>query len=177
MTTPVTKFKNKKQLRAVLESTQEPESTKSERSRLVKILDADYKPADIDEIVMKADNLNEEQKDSLRILLNKYKTLFDGSLGDFNVPPVKLEVKPNTEPVHSRHFLVPHIHRQTLYKEIQRMVALGILEKASCSAWSSPTFIIPKPNGTVRMVSDFRKLNANLVRKPYPIPKISGIIQ
>ena len=30
MTTPVTKFKNKKQLRAVLESTQEPESTKSE---------------------------------------------------------------------------------------------------------------------------------------------------
>ena len=87
MTTPVTKFKNKKQLRAVLESTQEPESTKSERSRLVKILDADYKPADIDDIVMKADNLNKEQKDSLRILLNKYKNLFDGSLGDFNVPP------------------------------------------------------------------------------------------
>ena len=177
MTTPVTKFKNKKQLRAVLESTQEPESTKSERSRLVKILDADYKPADIDDIVMKADNLNKEQKDSLRILLNKYKNLFDGSLGDFNVPPIKLEVKPNTEPVHSRPFPVPHIHRQTLYKEIQRMVALGILEKASCSAWASPTFIIPKPNGTVRMVSDFRKLNTNLVRKPYPIPKISGIMQ
>ena len=57
------------------------------------------------------------------------------------------------------------------------MVALGILEKTSCSAWASPTFIIPKPNGTVRMVSDFRKLNANLVRKPYPIPKISGIMQ
>ena len=27
------------------------------------------------------------------------------------------------------------------------------------------------------MVSDFRTLNANLVRKPYPIPKISGIMQ
>ena len=64
-------------------------------------MDADYKPADIDDIVMKADNLNKEQKDSLRILLNKYKNLFDGSLGDFNVPPIKLEVKPNTEPVHS----------------------------------------------------------------------------
>ena len=57
------------------------------------------------------------------------------------------------------------------------MVTLGILEKASCSVWTSPTFIMPKPNGTVRMVSDFRKLNANLVRKPYPIPKISGIMQ
>ena len=27
------------------------------------------------------------------------------------------------------------------------------------------------------MVSDFRKLNSNLSRKPYPIPKISGKIQ
>ena len=51
MTTSVSKFENKKQLRAVLESTREPESTKSERSRLVKILDADYKPADIEDIV------------------------------------------------------------------------------------------------------------------------------
>ena len=40
MTTSVSKSENKKQLRAVLESTREPESTKSERSRLVKILDA-----------------------------------------------------------------------------------------------------------------------------------------
>ena len=88
-------------------------------------------------------------------MLNKYKELFNGSLGDFNVPPIKLEIKPGTELVHSRSFHVPHIHRQTLYKEIQRMLVLGILERASCSVWASPTSIIPKPNGTVRMVSDF----------------------
>ena len=52
MTIPVTQFINKKQVRAVLES------TKSEHSRLVKNLDADYKPADSDDIVMKADCLN-----------------------------------------------------------------------------------------------------------------------
>ena len=43
------------------------------------------------------------------------------------------------------------------------MVPFDILKKASCVAWASPTFIIPKPNGIVRMVSDFRKLNADLV--------------
>ena len=150
MTTPVTNFKNRKKLRAVLESTKEPESTKSERSRLVKILDADYIPVDIDDIVMKADNLNKEQNDSLKILLNRYNNLFDGNIGDFNVPPpIKLEVKSNIEPVHSRPFPVPHIHMQTLYKEIQRMVALVILEKASCSPWASSTFIIPKSSGSV----------------------------
>ena len=57
------------------------------------------------------------------------------------------------------------------------MVALGIVEKKSCSSWTSLTLIIPKPNGKVRMVSDFRKSNANLVQKPYSIPKISGVMQ
>ena len=55
----------RKKLREVLESTKEPESTKSERSRLARIFDADYTPADIDDIFMKADDLNKEKKDSL----------------------------------------------------------------------------------------------------------------
>ena len=57
------------------------------------------------------------------------------------------------------------------------MVKLGILRKYSDSQWASPTFIIPKADNTVRSVSDFRKVNACLIRKPYPIPKISGIMQ
>ena len=57
------------------------------------------------------------------------------------------------------------------------MVALNILEKASCSAWDSPKFIMTKPNGTLYMVSDFKKSSANFIRKPYSIPKISGTMQ
>ena len=68
MTTSHSKFENKKQFGDVLESTRDPESTKSEQSRLVKILDADYKATDIEDIVMEAENLKEEQKDSLHIL-------------------------------------------------------------------------------------------------------------
>ena len=40
-----------------------------------------------------------------------------------------------------------------------------------------PTFIIAKKTGTVRVVSDFRRLIANIKRKPFPIPKISELIQ
>ena len=35
-----------------------------------------------------------------------------------------------------------------------------------------PTFIIPKPDQTVYLVSDFRKLNTLIKRKPFPIPNI-----
>ncbi len=40
-----------------------------------------------------------------------------------------------------------------------------------------PSFIIPKKDHTVRIISDFEKLNKQIVRKPYPIPKISTTLQ
>jgi hypothetical protein len=36
---------------------------------------------------------------------------------------------------------------------------------------------MPKKDSTVRTISDFRELNKRIVRKPYPIPKISMILQ
>ena len=38
-------------------------------------------------------------------------------------------------------------------------------------------FIIPKPNKTTRIVSDFRQVNSKLVRTLFPISKISDIMQ
>jgi hypothetical protein len=35
----------------------------------------------------------------------------------------------------------------------------------------------PKKDSTVHTISDFRELNKGIVRKPYPIPKISTILQ
>jgi hypothetical protein len=51
------------------------------------------------------------------------------------------------------------------------------LKRCSDSEWAAPTFIIPKKNGTVRFISDFRRLNEELKRKPYPIPKIAQMLQ
>ena len=51
------------------------------------------------------------------------------------------------------------------------------MEKVQSSEWGSPTFIIPKKDNTVRFVSDFRRLNQKLKRKPYPLPRISDTLQ
>ena len=68
--------------------------------------------------------------------------------------------------------------RETFKTELDRLVKIGVLRKDHESLWSSPSFIIPKPgNKTVRFLSDFRKVNQQLVRKPYPIPKIMDIMQ
>jgi hypothetical protein len=42
------------------------------------------------------------------------------------------------------------------------------------SEYQSPSFIIPKKNGTVRIVFDFRALNSKAQRVVFPIPKNIG---
>ncbi len=51
------------------------------------------------------------------------------------------------------------------------------MERQSASEWASPSFIMPKKNRTVRFLSDFGEVNKRLIRKPFPIPKISTVLQ
>ena len=60
---------------------------------------------------------------------------------------------------------------------MKRLVELGVLVRQPTSEWASPTLIIPKMNGTVHFISDFREVNKQIVRTPYPIPKIATVLQ
>jgi hypothetical protein len=64
---------------------------------------------------------------------------------------------------------------QQLCKEIARLLGIEVLEEDYTSEWASPSFAIVKKNGTIRVVSDFRKLNSLLQRHSFPIPKIGDL--
>ena len=66
---------------------------------------------------------------------------------------------------------------ETLKKEIQCLCNLGVLKWQEDSEWALPTFIIPKKDNTVRIISDFREVNKRIMRKPFPLPKISTVLQ
>ncbi len=76
-----------------------------------------------------------------------------------------------------RAFPVPKIHKDTLIKEVERLVKLGVLEQQLALEWASPLSIIPKKNRTIRFLSNFWKVNKRLIRKPFPTPKISMVLQ
>ena len=48
--------------------------------------------------------------------------------------------------------------------------------KLNRSEWAAPSFIIPKKDGQVRFISDFRRLNKQVKRTPYTIPHIEYMI-
>ena len=62
-------------------------------------------------------------------------------------------------------------------KEVNRLLELDVLEWQPLSEWAAPSFIQAKKNGTVRFLTDFRELNKRIVRKPFPLPKISTVLQ
>jgi hypothetical protein len=103
--------------------------------------------------------------------------LFDGTLGDWKTKPVSFELKEGEKPYHGRAFPVPIKLKDLIKKEIKRLCKLGVLEWQPSSEWAAPSFVIPKKNHTVRFISDFRELNKRLVRKPFPLPKISTVLQ
>jgi hypothetical protein len=84
--------------------------------------------------------------------------------------PISLQLMdPNYKPFHARAYTVPRSLEQQLQqgKEIVRLVDIGVLEEDYSSEWASPSFAIPKKNGssTMRVVTVFRKLNLLLKRR------------
>ena len=99
-------------------------------------------------------------------------------MGDWDTAPVSLELKEGAKPFHAkRAHAIPRAHLEVLKKEVARLVELGVLKRQPDSEWAVPTFIIPKKDKTVRFISDLREVNKRIVRKPYPIPKISSVLQ
>lgn len=146
-------------------------------ARASRILDAHYEKADISATVDDITHLTNAEKSQLKSLLFKYESLFDGTLGNWNTPPVDFELKDGAKPFHARAYPIPQVHEATLRKDVERLCKLGVLRKCNDSEWAAPSFIIPKKNGTVRFISDFRKLNSLLKRKPFPIPHIQDILR
>jgi hypothetical protein len=139
------------------------------------ILDAEYNPANLDDVIKTCENLHVKEHHQLKILLQKYEHLFDGTLGEFNMEPINLQLMdPNCKPIHARAYTVPRSVEQQLQqsKEIVRFVRLvdiGVLEKSYSSEYSSPSFAITKKNRTIRVVTDFKKLSLLLKRGISPI--------
>ena len=83
---------------------QEPISTRSATKRMVEILDAKYEKADLLAIVREnyCPHLKASDREKLLSMLLKFELLFDGTLGDWNLPPLSFELKEGMKPYHGR---------------------------------------------------------------------------
>ena len=90
---------------------------------------------------------------------------------------MSFKLKEGVKPYHGKAYPVPKSCKETTIKELNRLCDLGVLEFQPESEWASPSCITAKQDGTVRFLTDFREVNKRLVRKPFPLPKISTVLQ
>lgn len=66
--------------------------------------------------------------------------------------------------------------KEALDAECKKLLEAGII-RPSKSPWSAPVIMVPKKNGTLRMVVDYRKLNAVTVQEIWPMPTINDLLE
>ena len=142
------------------------------------ILDAKYEPASANEIIKDhCSHLQPNEQDDLRKLFEEQSKLFDGSLGTFDGPKMGIDLIEGAKPVYKRYYPAPCVHLETFKKEIEHLVAIGVLSCCCENAYEAPTFIVPKKDGRVRVVPDMRELNKIIKPTNYSLPIITDTLQ
>ena len=74
--------------------------------------------ADLKQVAYNTTLLNAEEKTLLLSLLEDFKDLFDGTLGDWATDPVNLELKPDSKLLNSRYYPVHRINKGKISKKL-----------------------------------------------------------
>lgn len=106
-------------------------------------------------------------------------TYFDvfGNIGLLNCEPVKIELRPDTEPysiVTPRRIPFPILPQ--VEEELKRMQSLGIIEEVKeATDWCAPMVPVIKKNKKPQICVDLTKLNKAVKRERFILPTLEDI--
>ncbi|MCP4474745.1 MAG: RNA-directed DNA polymerase, partial [Gammaproteobacteria bacterium] len=130
------------------------------------------------EILPIGENATESEKESVREIVKEYNDVFaveERELGDCNIVEVEIdtgEAKPIAQPLRR----TPITVRDKVDQEIAVMMEMGIIQE-SMSDWASPIVAVSKPDGSVRICVDFRRVNEVTRAFQYPLPRTDEILE
>ena len=89
----------------------------------------------------------------------------------------RLEIRTTgDQPISSPPYRIPDRLKDGVREEVLKLVELGIVVP-SHSPWVSPVVPVPKPDGSVRVCIDYRRLNAVTVGDPYYMCTLEEILE
>jgi len=121
----------------------------------------------------------DEGYEILSRLFREYPSLLPSEfrpLGKTDLLQHKINLVPNAQPVYIPSYRIPHSRRSALDKATADLLDQGIITP-STSPWSAPMLLVPKKDGTMRPVIDYRRLNKLTIPEPFPIPSLRLLLQ
>lgn len=114
-------------------------------------------------------------KNDMNSLLEKYKSVFDDSLGLLK-DNVEIKLKENYNAVIVPPRRVPIKLKEKVKAELDRIEKKGIITKVTTpTEWVSSFVTVMKPNGNIRICLDPRPLNKYVMREHHPLPTMEEV--
>lgn len=125
----------------------------------------DEENCDADPILMHS--LTAEQRKHLGTVMDGFKYAKEGEIGFTTLLEHEIDTG-DAKPVKQKQYYQSPYIQEKIIKEIDRLLALKIIERASAPTWLSPIIAVPKSDGGVRLCLDARKINDHTVKNAYP---------
>lgn len=131
---------------------------------------------------LRVEHLNPEERSLLTNLCHEYKEIFhhpEIPLSATNLTKHHIRTK-NEIPIFSKTYRYPHVHREEVKNQINKMLQEKIIEPSE-SPYNFPIWIVPKKLDASgikkwRIVIDYRKLNENTIEDKFPLPNIETVL-
>ena len=119
--------------------------------------------------------LTSSQTSDLSSLLTEFADVFSDAPGRTTLGVHHIELFPDTRPIRCTPYRLSPDKAKVLKEELSNLLDQGIVEESS-SPWASPIVMVPKADGTLRLCTDFRKVNSVTVPDPFPLPRIEDLL-
>ena len=86
-----------------------------------------------------------------------------------------VDIIDGSKPVKQHPYRMNPEKQQYLREEVQYLLDIDFIEPSQ-SEWSSPCILVPKPDGTFSMCTDYREVNSVTKTDRFPIPRINDCI-
>ncbi|CAF4395313.1 unnamed protein product, partial [Didymodactylos carnosus] len=129
----------------------------------------------IENLVKSISKQNEREK--FRKVLLQFKHLFDTS--GMSVAKTEVVHAINTQPhapPSSKFYPLTAEKEKAMFQISQELLDSGLITKAK-SEYASPALLMPKSDGSRRLVIDYKKLNNITIKDQYPLPNMEQTIQ
>jgi len=109
------------------------------------------------------------------VTLSEFGDVFSNVPGRTTLGVHHTELKPDTKPIRCALYHLNQEKAKVLKVELDNLLTQGITEECT-SPWASPIVMVPKSDGSLRLCTDFRKVNSCTVPDPFPLPWIEDLI-
>ena len=118
------------------------------------------------------DDFDPEQLEKLK---EEFPEVFDDLPGKTDVCKLVIKTK-EAPPIASAPYRIPDRMKEGVRQEVAKLVEMGVAVP-SHSPWASPIVPVPKPDGSIRLCIDYRRINSITEGDPYYMTTLEEILE